>query len=155
MTDHVDQDELAGLTADIVSAYVRNNTLVASDLPDLIGNVHGALGSAAANAAGPVKEKLTPAVPIKKSVTPDHIVCLEDGKPFKSLKKHIGTHHDLTPDAYREKWGLPYDYPMVAPNYAEARSQMAKKIGFGRKPAQTQTKPSRKRLGLGWSKNSG
>ncbi len=134
MTDQIEQDELVELTADIVSAYVRNNTLVPSDLPDLIGNVHGALGSAAAKAAGPVQEELTPAVPIKKSVTPDHIVCLEDGKTFKSLKRHLRTHHDLTPDDYRERWGLPYDYPMVAPNYAEARSKLARKIGLGRKP---------------------
>ncbi len=134
MTDDVDQNELVALTADIVSAYVSNNVLVPSDLPELINKVYGALGAASAKAAGPVTEKLTPAVPIKRSVTPDHIVCLEDGKQFKSLKRHIRTDHDLTPDAYREKWGLPYDYPMVAPNYAEARSQLAKKIGLGRKP---------------------
>ena len=144
MTDHDDQNELAGRTADIVAAYVSNNTLVPSDLPDLIGNVHGALGRAAAKAGEPVQEELAPAVPIKKSVTPDHIVCLEDGKKFKSLKRHLGTEHDLTPDAYRERWGLPYNYPMVAANYSEARSQMAKKIGLGRKRAQPRKKRSRK-----------
>ena len=136
MTDEIDQNELARLTADIVSAYVSHNSLVASDLPDLIGNVQGALGHAAAKATEPVKEKPTPAVSIKKSVTPDHIVCLEDGKKFKSLKRHLRTGHDLTPDEYRERWNLSYDYPMVAPNYAEARSQMAKKLGLGRKPGQ-------------------
>ena len=134
MSDQIEQDQLVELTADIVSAYVSNNTVVPSDLREVIRNVHRALGSAAAKAAGPVKEELTPAVPIKKSVTPDHIVCLEDGKRLKSLKRHLRAHHDLTPDAYRERWALPYDYPMVAPNYAEARSQMARKMGLGRKP---------------------
>ncbi len=144
MTDHVDQDELARLTAGIVSAYVSHNTLVPSDLADLIGNVQGALGRAAAGEGDPIKEKLTPAVPIKKSVTPDHIVCLEDGKKFKSLKRHLGTEHDLTPDAYREKWGLAYNYPMVAASYSETRSQMAKKIGLGQRQLRSKKKGSRK-----------
>ena len=130
MTDQIDQNELAELTAGIVSAYVSHNTLVASDLPDLIGNVQAALGRAAAKSTEPVKEELTPAVSIRKSVTPDHIVCIDCGKKFKSLKRHIGTDHDLTPDQYRERWGLRFDYPMVAPNYAEARSKLAKKIGI-------------------------
>jgi predicted transcriptional regulator len=91
------------------------------------------LREAAAKASQPTKDVFDPAVPIKKSVTPDYIICLEDGKRFKSLKRHIRTHYDLTPDEYREKWGLSYDYPMVAPNYAAARSALAKKIGLGRK----------------------
>ncbi len=103
-------------------------------LPEVIRNVRGALGSGAARAAEPVEEKPTPAVPIKRSVRPDHIVCLEDGRTSKSPKRHLRTHHDSTPDAYRERWGSPHDYPMVAPSYAEARSQMARKIGSGRKP---------------------
>jgi len=144
MTDQIDQNELTGLTAEIVSAYVSHNTLVASELPDLIGNVQGALGLAAAKATEPVKEELTPAVSIRKSVTPDHIVCIDCGKKFKSLKRHIGTDHDLSPDAYRERWNLSRDYPMVAPSYAEARSQLAKKIGLGRKPEPAQKKRSRK-----------
>ena len=97
----------------------------------MISDVYEALGKAAAKAAQPVKEDLKPAVPIKRSVTPDYIICLEDGKKFKSLKRHLRTHYNLTPEEYREKWGLPHDYPMVAPNYAAARSQLAKKMGLG------------------------
>ena len=125
--------ELAELTANIVSAYVSNNTLVAADVPDLIDQTFDALSKAASKAAQPLKEELTPAVPIKKSVTPDYIICLEDGKKFKSLKRHLRTHYSLSPDQYREKWGLPYDYPMVAPNYAATRSALAKKMGLGRR----------------------
>ena len=122
---------LVELAADIVSAYVSNNTVVATELPAVINDVYEALGKAAAKAAQPVKEDLKPAVPIKRSVTPDYIICLEDGKKFKSLKRHLRTHYNLTPEEYREKWGLPHDYPMVAPNYAAARSQLAKKMGLG------------------------
>jgi predicted transcriptional regulator len=125
--------ELVELTVDIVSAYVSNNAVVAADLPSLIDQTFSALREAAAKASQPTKDVFDPAVPIKKSVTPDYIICLEDGKRFKSLKRHIRTHYDLTPDEYREKWGLSYDYPMVAPNYAAARSALAKKIGLGRK----------------------
>ena len=125
--------ELAELTVDIVSAYVSNNAVVRANLPDLIDQTFGALRLAAAKASQPLVEELNPAVPIKKSVTPDYIICLDDGKQFKSLKRHIRTHFNLTPEEYREKWGLPYDYPMVAPNYAAARSALAKKIGLGRK----------------------
>lgn len=124
---------LAQLTAEIVSAYVSNNKVVAADLPSLIEQTSNALRQAAATAGQPLKEDLIPAVPIKNSVTPAYIVCLEDGKKFKSLKRHLRTHHDLSPDQYREKWRLPYDYPMVAPNYADKRSDLAKKMGLGRK----------------------
>jgi predicted transcriptional regulator len=123
--------DLVGLTAEIISAYVSNNTVVAADLPAIIGEVHEAL-SKAAQRIGPLeREELRPAVALKRSVTPDYIVCLEDGKKFKSLKRHLRTHYNLSPEEYREKWGLPHDYPMVAPNYAAARSQLAKQMGLG------------------------
>ncbi len=125
--------ELLEITVDIVSAYVSNNAVVSADLPDLIDQTFNALREAEAKETQPIQEELDPAVSIKKSVTPDYIICLEDGKQFKSLKRHIRTHYNLTPEEYREKWGLPYDYPMVAPNYAAARSALAKKIGLGRK----------------------
>ena len=125
--------ELIELAADIVSAYVSNNTVPTSDLSALIGDVHQALVKAATGAVEPVKEELKPAVPVRRSVTPDYIVCLEDGKKFKSLKRHLRTHYDLSPEEYREKWGLAPDYPMVAPNYAAARSALAKKMGLGQR----------------------
>src|SRR4051812_37845534 len=128
-----------GLTADIVSAYVSNNSLPTSELPALLNSVHTALAS---TAKGQVKEPtpvLNPAVPIKKSITPDYIVCLEDGKKFKSLKRHLRTTYDLTPEQYRAKWDLPRDYPMVAPNYAKARSELAKTIGLGQQRAASKT----------------
>lgn len=133
MADTKPNEKIPELTADIVSAYVVKNSVVASDLPELIGTVSGALRSIEQKSAQPPQPDLKPAVPINKSVTPDHIVCLEDGQTFKSLKRHIRTSYDLTPEQYREKWGLPYDYPMVAPNYAAARSALAKKMGLGRK----------------------
>ena len=126
-------NELVELSADIVSAYVSNNTVVSSDLPSLIGDVHEALMKAAKKGLAPQREEFKPAVPIKKSITPDYIVCLEDGKKFKSLKRHLRTLYNLSPEEYREKWGLPHDYPMVAPNYAAARSSLAKKMGLGQK----------------------
>ena len=119
------------LTADIVSAYVSNNSVPASDLPNLIAEVHRALSSTHAGTSEPEPEPLKPAVNPKRSVFPDYIVCLEDGKKFKSLKRHLRTHYDLSPEEYREKWALPADYPMVAPNYAAARSALAKKMGLG------------------------
>ena len=125
--------DLIDLAADIVSAYVSNNTVPTSDLAALIGDVHQALVNAVTGALEPVKEELKPAVPVRRSVTPDHIVCLEDGKKFKSLKRHLRTHYDLSPEEYREKWGLAPDYPMVAPNYAAARSALAKKMGLGQR----------------------
>lgn len=128
-------EHIIELTADIVSAYVGHNALSAADLPRVIGQVHAALsGLVVSVPAEPVVE-LKPAVPVKKSITPDYLICLEDGKQFKSLKRHLKTEYGMSPEDYRAKWGLPADYPMVAPNYSEARSQLAKSIGLGRKPA--------------------
>ena len=121
----------AELAAEIVSAYVSNNSVRPSELPSLIAEIHKALTSSHSGTIVPEPEPLTPAVNPKRSVHPDYIVCLEDGKKFKSLKRHLHTHYDLTPEQYREKWGLPHDYPMVAPNYAQARSALAKKMGLG------------------------
>lgn len=138
------EPDFVDLTADIVSAYVSNNTVASSDLPALISSVHSALSSTAQKASEPVVEELKPAVPIKKSVTDQHIICLEDGKKFKSLKRHLRTHFDLTPEEYRAKWNLPADYPMVAPGYAAARSELAKKMGLGQKGARKTRKPRSK-----------
>lgn len=125
-------DTLITLTADIVAAHVSNNNVSVNDLPQLIQNVHGALtGLSAAGAAAEVKPE--PKVPIRSSVRPDYIVCLEDGKRLKMLKRHLMTHYQMTPDQYRKKWGLAADYPMVAPNYAEQRRALAKSIGLGTK----------------------
>jgi predicted transcriptional regulator len=133
------------LTADIVSAYVANNPVPAGNLTDLIATVHSAV-SGLSNPLAPTVEAQTPAVNPKRSVQADYIVCLEDGKRFKSLKRHLMTHYELTPEAYREKWGLPRDYPMVAPNYAAARSELAKSMGLGRKPkAKAKTNPAAKK----------
>ena len=129
----MEQDNLIELTAEIVSAYVSNNNIDSGELSDLSSDVHSALHRTAAGGPEPEPEPLKPAVTVRKSVTPDFIVCLEDGKKFKSLKRHLRTHYDLTPDEYREKWGLPSDYPMVAPNYAKARSNLAKEMGLGQK----------------------
>ena len=120
------------LTADIVSAYVSNNSVPAADLPALIGDVHSALSRVISGAAPVVPtEAPKPAIPVKKSITADYLVCLEDGKKFKSLKRHLRTQYNMSPEEYREKWGLPADYPMVAPNYAQARSALAKQMGLG------------------------
>jgi predicted transcriptional regulator len=124
-------NHLVELTAEIVSAYVSNNTVVASDLPALIRDIHDALNRASSNDPVTDSEELKPAIAVKRSVTPDYIICLEDGKRFKSLKRHLRTHYKLSPEEYRAKWKLPNDYPMVAPNYAAARSQLAKKMGLG------------------------
>ncbi|WP_150522986.1 MucR family transcriptional regulator [Roseibium sediminis] len=131
MTETPVDGNLIDLTADIVSAYVSNNTVASTDLPNLINEVYGALQRTSTTAQEPEPEPLKPAVPVKKSVMPDYIICLEDGKKFKSLKRHLRTHYDMTPDEYREKWELGPDYPMVAPNYAAARSELAKKMGLG------------------------
>jgi predicted transcriptional regulator len=133
MDANLEKNELVELTAEIVSAYVSNNTVVAADLPGVIQNVFEALSKASNASTQPLKEELKPAVPIKKSVTPEFIICLEDGKKFKSLKRHLRTHYDLSPEEYREKWGLTHDYPMVAPNYAAARSDLAKRMGLGQR----------------------
>jgi predicted transcriptional regulator len=129
---HGNHAELIELAADIVAAYVANNSVPAAELPALIASAHEALRVLGrASITTPVPEKLLPAVSIKKSITPDYLICLEDGKSFKSLKRHLRTSYDLSPEQYRNKWGLPNDYPMVAPAYAEARSLLAKKIGLG------------------------
>jgi MucR family transcriptional regulator, transcriptional regulator of exopolysaccharide biosynthesis len=120
------------LTADIVSAYVSNNPVPAHDISNLINQVHLALVRVSSGQGDIQPDPLKPAISVKRSITPDYIVCLEDGKKFKSLKRHIRTQYNMTPEQYREKWGLPADYPMVAPNYAAARSQLAKQMGLGR-----------------------
>ena len=133
MNDHeVAEDMLLTLTADIVAAHVSNNSVAVNDLPNLIQNVHSALNGISSNRNAP-EVKPEPKVPIRTSVKPDYIVCLEDGKRLKMLKRHLMTHYGLTPDQYRQKWGLAADYPMVAPNYAEQRRTLAKSIGLGTK----------------------
>jgi predicted transcriptional regulator len=126
-------DMLIELTADVVAAYVSNNPVPVGELPNLIADIHAALGRVGGAAEQPQAEKQKPAVNPKRSVHDDYIICLEDGKKFKSLKRHLMTHYNLTPDQYREKWGLEATYPMVAPNYAAARSLLAKQMGLGRK----------------------
>jgi predicted transcriptional regulator len=133
MAGKTQQDNLIELTAEIVSAYVGSNTIASSDLSELIREVHAALHRTATGTVEPLAEPLRPAVTVRKSVTADYIVCLEDGQKFKSLKRHLRSHYDLTPEQYRDKWGLPADYPMVAPNYAKARSTLAKQMGLGQK----------------------
>ncbi|WP_029416835.1 MucR family transcriptional regulator [Brevundimonas bacteroides] len=126
------------MTADIVSAYVGNNTVAAAELPGLISNIHAALSQVSTGTVEAAPEPKEPAVPIRKSISPDYLICLEDGRKFKSLKRHLRTKYDMSPEEYRAKWGLPKDYPMVAPNYAKARSDLAKQMGLGqggRKPA--------------------
>jgi predicted transcriptional regulator len=125
-------DILIELTAEIVAAYVSNNSVAANDLPNVISQVHAALGGATAPTEE-VVEKPKPAVPVRRSIQNDYLICLEDGQKFKSLKRHLMTHYGLTPEQYREKWELPADYPMVAPSYAEARSRLAKEMGLGQK----------------------
>ena len=131
MIEQVSSAELLKLTADIVAAHVSNNKLPASDLPPLIAQVYASLNETGGSTSA--QQRPPPAVPIKKSVTADYIVCLEDGKKLKMLKRHLKTSYDLTPEQYRERWGLAADYPMVAPNYAKKRSQLAKKIGLGKR----------------------
>src|SRR3954471_10274785 len=139
MSEHQTTPNSIELAAEIVSAFVSNNPVPAAQLPALIGAVHDALtksvsGTATQQAPEEPKE---PAVPIKRSVQPDYVICLEDGKRFKSLKRHLRSVYDLTPDQYRAKWGLPADYPMVAPNYAAARSELAKSMGLGARRRKT------------------
>lgn len=135
-------DSLLMLTADIVAAHVSNNSVGVADLPDLIARVHGALANLGVE---PEPEpELKPAVSIRASIKPDHIVCLEDGKTFKTLKRHLATDHGLTPEEYRAKWGLGADYPMTARSYSEQRKAMAKKIGLGRKPKVAAKAPTRR-----------
>ena len=129
-------DTLLSLTADIVAAHVSNNSVAVNDLPNLIQNVHSAL-SGIAGASAAAEPKPEPKVSIRASIKPDYIVCLEDGKKLKMLKRHLMTHYNMTPDQYRQKWGLSADYPMVAPNYAEQRRTLAKSIGLGTKRRRT------------------
>ena len=131
MSDTTADGNYIELTAEIVSAYVSNNTVPASEIPSLINQVHAALARVSGKSGDVTAEPLRPAVSVKKSITPEYIVCLEDGKKFKSLKRHLRTQYNMTPEQYREKWDLPADYPMVAPNYAAARSQLAKQMGLG------------------------
>ena len=137
------QDMLLTLTADIVAAHVSNNSVGLADLPDLISRVHGALAGLGTPVEAPVEEQ-KPAVSIRASVKPDYIVCLEDGKKLKMLRRHLMTHYGMTPEDYRAKWNLPKDYPMVAPDYAERRRVLAKQIGLGTKGRGGGRKPAAK-----------
>ena len=132
MTDQAKQSELLALTSNIVAAHVGNNNVAGQDLSKIIRDVYDTLASVG-TPAEPKQERPTPAVAVKKSVTPDHIICLEDGKKLKMLKRHLKTAYDMTPEEYRERWGLAADYPMVAPNYAKQRSKLARQIGLGTK----------------------
>jgi predicted transcriptional regulator len=131
MTDNTASGNYIELTAGIVSAYVSNNSVASSDIPGLINQIHAALLRVSTGTSDAQPEPLKPAVSIKKSITPDYLICLEDGKKFKSLKRHLRTQYNMTPEQYRDKWSLAPDYPMVAPNYAQARSQLAKQMGLG------------------------
>lgn len=130
------------LAADIVAAFVSNNSVPIADLPALISSVHATLGKLNQSAPEEKLEPLTPAVSVKRSITPDYIVCLEDGKKFKSLKRHLRTRYDMTPEQYRTKWNLASDYPMVAPNYAAARSELAKNMGLGQQRRKQDSGPA-------------
>jgi predicted transcriptional regulator len=136
MADETDakssQGEILRMTAEVVASYLSNNMLPAAQIPDVINTVYGALNGISAGGAESKAEPQKPAVPIKKSITPEYVICLEDGRKLKMLKRHLRTTYGMTPDEYRAKWGLPADYPMVAPNYAAQRSAFAKKIGLGR-----------------------
>ena len=138
-----DKAELIGMTADIVSAYVGNNSVATSDLPNLIQNVFRALTGVAGGAEPEPAAPKEPAVPVRRSITPDFLVCLADGRKFKSLKRHLRTKYNMSPEEYRAKWNLPKDYPMVAPNYAKARSELAKQMGLGQGGRQAPKKKGR------------
>jgi predicted transcriptional regulator len=129
--DMDDKSEIIEMTADIVAAYVGHNSVTAAELPSLIQSVHRALAGVSTGTEAVEAAPKEPAVPIKRSITPDHLVCLEDGRKFKSLKRHLRTKYNMSPEDYRAKWGLAKDYPMVAPNYAKARSELAKQMGLG------------------------
>jgi predicted transcriptional regulator len=130
-------DDILRLVTEIVAAYVSNNPLPVAEVPAIIKSVHTTLGSLGGASQGEVQTAQKPAVPIKRSVTPDYIICLEDGKKLKMLKRYLRSNYNMTPEEYRAKWGLPADYPMVAPNYAAQRSEFAKKIGLGRTASST------------------
>ena len=136
MDEAGESPSLLDLTTEIVAAYASHNTVAMNDLPGLITHVYGALRGIGAAPAEPPAEPLAPTVPIKKSVMPDYIVCLEDGKKLKMLKRHLATRYNMTPETYRQRWGLPADYPMVAPAYAAQRSTLARSHGLGRKPVE-------------------
>lgn len=140
-----DNNELLTLTADIAAAYVSNNSVQPADVPSVIQTIYRALAGIGSTTAAPIPEPQKPAVPIKKSITPDFLISLEDGKKYKSLKRHLRTQYNMSPEDYRAKWGLPKDYPMVAPNYAASRSALAKSMGLGRggaaKPAKVTRAP--------------
>ena len=142
---NVGREELLKMTAQVAGAYFGNNPVPAAQISDIITSVHGSLASLEAQPEASQGPRQKPAVPVRRSVTPAYLICLEDGKKFKTLKRHIRTDHSLTPAEYRLKWGLPADYPMVAPRYAKMRSNFAKKIGLGRKPKKTMPKPKMKR----------
>jgi predicted transcriptional regulator len=137
------QDNLVSLTSDIVAAYVSNNTVNPAEISSLIASIHQTLNGIVTGAMGPKEEPApTPAVPVRKSINPDYIICLEDGKRFKSLKRHLRTKYNLSPEDYRARWNLPADYPMVAPNYAEARSNLAKQMGLGQQRRKNMPAPA-------------
>ena len=140
----IEKADLIEMTTRIVSAYVQNNEIEQDALPKLIGKTWSALSDIAGDDVAGKRLGLEPPVPIEDSVTSDHIICLEDGKPFKSLKRHLRTHYDLSPDEYRARWGLASDYPMVAPTYAKQRSEFAKKIGLGLKRRKKTRKRAKK-----------
>ncbi len=135
-----EKSEIIEMTADIVSAYVGNNAVTSAELPALIQSVHRALSGVAAGGEVTEAAPKEPAVPVKRSITPEFLICLEDGRKFKSLKRHLRTKYNMSPEEYRAKWGLPKDYPMVAPNYAKARSDLAKQMGLGQGGRQTARK---------------
>lgn len=135
-TEMVSRDEILRMAVDVVAAYLSNNQLPAGQIPEVIDTVFRSLGALEGTSAEAKPEPQKPAVPVRRSVNPEYIVCLEDGKKLKMLKRHLRTNYNLTPEEYRAKWGLPPDYPMVAPNYAKQRSEFAKKIGLGRKPGE-------------------
>jgi predicted transcriptional regulator len=143
--EKVSHEDLLRMSVDIVAAYASKNALPADQIPEVIKTVYGALNSLDAAPQAPQAEPLKPAVPVRRSVHPDYIVCLEDGKKLKMLKRHLRTTYDMTPEEYRAKWGLPPDYPMVAPNYAKQRSDFAKEIGLGRKSGGTVKKVRKSR----------
>ncbi|WP_417514908.1 MucR family transcriptional regulator [Minwuia sp.] len=126
------QQDLLEMTAEVAAAYVSNNVVPSDELPDLISRIHNALSSAGAAEEEPEPEKQKPAVSVRRSITPEHLICLEDGKKLKMLKRYLRTNYNMSPEEYRAKWNLPPDYPMVAPNYAQKRAEMAKAIGLGR-----------------------
>ena len=139
-----DKAEIIEMTAEIVASYVENNTVSATDLPSLIQSVHRALSSISTGAEAVEVAPKEPAVPVRRSITPDYLICLEDGRKFKSLKRHLRTKYNMSPEDYRAKWGLAKDYPMVAPNYAKARSDLAKQMGLGQGGRQA-AKPTKRR----------